>query len=90
MEPARQGEREFTNRPESTERNKREKGERKARRERKTERAGRIEGEHWPGALLRAAPPFSPFLQETQRAGKKRRGDEEEQKPTFHPHLWER
>ena len=26
------------------------------------ERAGHIEEEHWPGALLRAAPPFSPFF----------------------------
>lgn len=32
---------------------------RKTGRERKRERAEHIEGEHWPGALIRAAVPFS-------------------------------
>ena len=45
------------------------------------EREGHIEGEHWPGAPLRAAPPFSPFSSgDSERRGKKKRGDEKEQK----------
>lgn len=79
VEPDRQGEREFTNQPESRERNKREEGvvdwkarERKTGRERKRERAGHIEGEHWPGALLRAVPRFSPFFRRLREEGRKR------------------
>lgn len=58
-------------------------------RQERRERAGHIEVEHWPRAVLRAAL-FSPFLQESQGGGKKKKGDKKEQKPTFYLYLWER
>lgn len=57
------GEREFTSQPERNERGEMRGLEGRSQRD-GGERAGHIEGEHWPGALLRAAPSPS-FLQET-------------------------
>lgn len=81
-EPDRQGEREFTNRRESKGRKKREEGVGTGRQEIKRERAGHIEGEHWPRALIHAALPFSCSVETLE-------GDKKEQKPTFHSYLWE-
>lgn len=79
MQQERQRESEFIYQPESRERNKREEGVvdwkasgGKAGGERNRERGGHIEGEHWPGALLRAAPPFSSFFRRLREEERKR------------------
>lgn len=65
---------------------KRKRGkERKKGRENRTHRGGTLA---WGTATCCSS--FLPFLQETQREGKKMRGDEKEQKSTFHLYLWER
>lgn len=65
-------------------------GKKKKDRERKKERKSRT---HRGRTLARGSDTccsaFLPFLQETQRRGKKKWGDEKEQKPSFHSYLWE-
>lgn len=52
------------------------------------EKKGHIEGEHWPGALLRALPSFSPFFRRLSE--RRNRHEMKRTKPTFYMDLWER